>query len=465
MNLQQVLLVLRARWLVVVSLFLAVVIAVAALTLLSQKQYTATASVVVDAKTDPVAGIVYPSQLLSSYIATQVDIISSERVAKRVIKDLKLDQSPQAQDQWREATGGRGDFASWLAGSLQKRLLVLPSRESDVINISVTLPDPKGAAALANAFAQAYIDTNIELKVDPAREYAAWFDERSRSLRADLETKHKKLSDYQKQNGLIATDERLDIENARLTELSTQLVAIQGVRQDSQSRQRQVSGDNDSLPEVLQSGLVSGLKAGLSQEEAKLKDIATNLGKNHPDYQTTQATITSLRERIDQETANIVASLNHTTQANVRRESDIRAALDAQKKLVLGLKHQHDEATDLENDVLAAQKTLDAVIQRQAQSSLESQTQQTNAVLLTPATEPLVASKPRVFFNLLAGLFLGGVLGVGVALLLELSNRKVRTEDELIQLLRVPLLGKVALSPMRERRALPWLRPSRAGAG
>jgi uncharacterized protein involved in exopolysaccharide biosynthesis len=284
-------------------------------------------------------------------------------------------------------------------------------------------------------------------------------------LRADLETKHKKLSDYQKQNGLIATDERLDIENARLTELSTQLVAIQGVRQDSQSRQRQVSGDNDSLPEVLQSGLVSGLKAGLSQEEAKLKDIATNLGKNHPDYQTTQATITSLRERIDQETANIVASLNHTTQANLRRESDIRAALDAQKKLVLGLKHQHDEATDLENDVLAAQKTLDAVIQRQAQSSLESQTQQTNAVLLTPATEPLVASKPRVFFNLLAGLFLGGVLGVGVALLLELSNRKVRTEDELIQLLRVPLLGKVALSPMRERRALPWLRPSRAGAG
>ena len=52
-----------------------------------------------------------------------------------------------------------------------------------------------------------------------------------------------------------------------------------------------------------------------------------------------------------------------------------------------------------------------------------------------------------------------------MALLLELSNRKVRTEDELIQLLRVPLLGKVALSPMRERRALPWLRPSRAGAG
>ena len=313
MNPQQVLLVLRARWGVVLGLFLVVAGAVTAQTLLAQKQYTATASVVVDAKTDPVAGMVYPSQLLSNYIATQVDIISSERVAKLVVRELKLDQSPQAQDQWREATGGRGELASWLAGSLQKRLLVIPSRDSNVINISVTLPDPKGAAALANAFAQAYIDTNIELKVDPAREYAAWFDERSRALRADLEAKQKSLSDYQKQNGLIATDERLDIESARLTELSTQLVAIQGVRQDSQSRQRQASGDNEALPEVLQSGLVSGLKASLSQAEAKLKDLATNVGKNHPDYRTTQAEISSLRDRIDRETANIVASLNHTT--------------------------------------------------------------------------------------------------------------------------------------------------------
>ena len=115
--------------------------------------------------------------------------------------------------------------------------------------------------------------------------------------------------------------------------------------------------------------------------------------------------------------------------------------------------------------MLAAQKTLDAVIQRQAQSSLESQTQQTNAVLLTPATEPVVASKPRVLFNIAVGFLLGGVVGVGVALLMELLNRRVRTEDELIQLLRVPLLGRVALKPMRARRALPWLRPSRAGAG
>jgi chain length determinant protein EpsF len=419
----------------------------------------------VDAKTDPVAGVVYPSQLLSSYIATQVDIISSERVAKRVVQDLKLDQSPQAQWQWREATDGRGEFDSWLATSLQRRLLVTPSRDSDVINIAITLPDPKGAAALANAFAQAYIDTNIDLRVDPARQYAKWFDERSQVLRADLEAKQKRLSDYQKQNGIVATDERLDIENARLSELSSQLVAIQGLRQDSQSRQHQVSGDNDTLPEVLQSPLISGLKANLSVEEAKLQDTATILGKNHPDYKASLAQIATLRERIAQETAKVVTSLGNTTQVNVRREHDIRLALEAQKQRVLDLKQQHDAATDLESDVLAAQKTLDAVTQRQAQSSLESQTQQTNAVLLTPAVEPLFPSKPRVILNLLAGLGLGFVVGIGTVLFLELLNRRVRTDGELIELLQVPILGRMKRASDDDRRSLPWFRRRALGHG
>jgi succinoglycan biosynthesis transport protein ExoP len=416
------------------------------------------------AKPDPVAGIVFPELLSSGYIATQVDIISSERVALRVVKALKLDQSPDVQQEWRDSTGGRGDVSSWLAERLQKRLLVTPSRESNVISIGFKWPDPKAAAALANAVAQAYIDTSIELQVDPQRQYASWFDERSRALRADLEAKRKRLSDFQSQTGIIATDEKLDIENARLNELSSELVTIQAQRQDSQSRERQVKGDNESMPEVLQSSLISGLKASLSQSEAKLQDIATNLGKNHPDYKTTEAEISSLRDRIAQETAKIVASLGSTTQVNVRRESDIAAALAAQKKRVLELKHQHDQASDLQDDVLTAQKNLDAVRQRLAQSTLESQTQQTTVVVLTAATEPLKNSSPKVLLIMVLGFFIGAILGLATALFLEVLNPRIRTDQELLQLLGVPLLGKIASTsaggkPTRRwprRWAWPW---------
>ncbi len=444
MSFKHFLLVLRARWLVAAGIFCAVVIAVMGFTLLQPSQYTASASVVVDAKTDPIAGVVYSAEVTTGYIATQVDIISSERVAQRVVKILKLDQVPEFITQWREATDGRGDMIVWLGKKLQKRLVVTPSRDSSVIDIAVEWTDRKSAATLANAFAQAYFDTSVELKVDPAKQYAAWFDERSRALRADLEAKQKRLTDFQREKGIVATDGRLDIENARLTELSSQLVAMQALRQDSQSRQRQASGGGyDSLPEVLQSSVIGALKADLSREEAKLQDIASSLGKNHPDYQTTAAEVAGLRQRIERESVKIAAALGSTTQINLRRESEIRAALEAQKQRMLELTHIHDEAAVLQNDVLTAQRNLDAVTQRLAQSSLESQTQQTNISLLTPAVEPMYRSSPKLTINLLVSFLLGTVLGVGAVLVLESTDRRVREGAELIQMLGVPLLGKI----------------------
>jgi chain length determinant protein EpsF len=350
---------------------------------------------------------------------------------------------------WKSATNGVGDFNAWLADYLvHKRLTVAPVHDSpthasNVIEISVSWPNAELAAALANTFAQAAIETNIELKVEPAKQYANWFNQRSRALREDLIAKQKRLSDFQNSTGLVATDEKLDVENARLTELSTQLVTIQGLRQESQSRQRGAGDSIESLPEVLQSPVIQALKADLSQAEAKQPDIAARLGKNHPDYQAAVAEIANLRARVARESANIAASLGNTTQINVRRENDVRQALEAQKKKVLELKHAHDEAAILQSDVNSAQRDLDAVSERYAQSSLESQTSQTNVVQLTVATPPLLPSSPKVLLNALIGLFLGGVFGIGAALFLEAIHPRVRLDEDLLHLLGVPILGKI----------------------
>jgi chain length determinant protein EpsF len=452
MSLNQVLVILRARWRVVFGVFGGVLFLVIGLSLVWPKQYTAISSLVVDAKTDPVAGgagVGVSEQLLASYVNTQSDVIASRRVAQRVVKMLKLDADPALVRKWRSATKGVGDFSVWLADYLVAKKLTVapvhdsPTHASNVIEISVKWPNPELAAALANAFAQAAIDTNIELKVQPAKEYANWFNQRSHALREDLVAKQKRLSDFQSSTGLVATDEKLDVENARLTELSTQLVTIQGLRQESQSRQRGASGDIESLPEVLQSPVIQALKADLSQAEAKQPDIAARLGKNHPDYQAAVAEISNLRRRIAQESANIAASLGNTTQINLRRENDVRQALEAQKNKVLELKHAHDQAAILQSDVNSAQRDLDAVSERFAQSSLESQTSQTNVVQLTTAAAPLLASSPRLLLNALIGFFLGGVFGIGAALFLETLHPRVRLEDDLLHILGVPILGKI----------------------
>ena len=462
MTFKQFLLVLRARWFIACGVFFTVVALAGLISFYMPKLYTASATVVADTKPDPLSAAVYAAQTSTAYIATQVDIISSERVARGVVKILKLDQAPEYIADWRESAGAKGDITDWIGNKILKQLVVTPSRDSSVIDIAVTWTDPKSAAILANAFAQAYIDTNIELKVDPAKQYATWFDERSRALRADLEAKQKRLSDFQRETGIVASDGRLDIENSRLSELTSQLLAIQAVRQDSQSRQRQ---DYQSMSEVLLSPVIANLKADLARAEAKLQDIATNVGKNHPDYRNTTAEIASLRARIDSESARIAAALGSTTQVNIRREGDIRAAVEAQKKRMLEFSHQRDEASVLQNDVLTAQRNLDAVAQRLAQSSLESQTQQTNISLLTTAIEPRRRSSPKYFLNLLVSLFLGGVLGTGAAVIREVTDRRIREASEMSSLLGIPLFANIpGIRPGRRSRRAPRMAQTRVGS-
>jgi chain length determinant protein EpsF len=450
-NSRQYLLIFRARWRAALAVFAGTVAAAILLALILPNKYTATASLVIDSKVDPLtAPAGAPDQVMASYINTQCDVITSERVAQKVAKMLKLDQDPNTRRQWLAKTGGQEDITVWLARGLLagKRVVVAPvsggaTRQTNVIEITVKNSDSKMAAAIANGFAEAAIDTNIELKVEPAKQYSAWFDQRLRALRADLEAKQQRLSDFQNAAGIVATDEKLDVESARLAELSTQLVTIQSQRQDSQSRQRQAVGDNGSLPEVLQSPQIAALKDNLTAAEAKQTEIAGRLGKNHPDYQAAAAEVASLHSRIAAETEKIVASLGSTTQVNVRRENDVRLALDAQKKRVLEMKHQHDTAAVLASDVTAAQRDLDAVSQRLALTNLESLSQQTNVVLLTAATAPLDPSSPKLMVFIAVGILMGGILGVGWALLLEKKDQLLRDEGELPGLLGVPILGRI----------------------
>ncbi len=444
MNFEQFLLILRARLWLLLSVAALVVATTLTVSLLLPKQYSATASVVVDAKgVDMLSGMQMQAMLMPSYMATQVDIINSDRVAQRVIRLLKLDEVPEFREQWREQTQGRGTFDKWLSDMLVKRLEVKPSRESNVIHISFSWPDPRAAAQFANAFAQAYVDTNLELRVEPARQYASFFTERTQVIREQIEAAQKRLSDFQRENGITAADERLDIETARLNELSSQLVAIQGLLVDAQSRQRQATG-RDSIPEVLQSPLIAGLKGELAKLEARREDITSRLGRNHPEYQRTESEIASLRERIDQETRKVVSSLSTNTQVSLQRESEIRAALEAQRTRVLQLKNQRDELTVLQNDVANAQRTYDALNQRLTQTSLESETQQTNISLLNAATEPLRHASPKLLLNLLVSIFLGTLLGVGSVLMLELLDKRVRGTQDLQDLLGgLPVLGVI----------------------
>ena len=196
LSFRQVLLILRLRWWVVVGVFAVVLGGAYAVSVNLPKQYTAETSVLLDAKIDPLLATLVPA-LGGSLIATQVDIVKSDRVAGRVVKMLGLAQNAAAVEQWREETEGRTPLDTYFGSLLQRGLIVDPGRGSALMTITFTAKDAKFAAAVANAFARAYIDLSVELRVGPAREYATFFDDRIKFLREDLDAAQSRLSAFQ----------------------------------------------------------------------------------------------------------------------------------------------------------------------------------------------------------------------------------------------------------------------------
>jgi chain length determinant protein EpsF len=461
MNLSQFFAILRARRMLVLGIFLGTVALALAWVLLRPAYYTARAPILVDTRNpDPLAQPNYQPIVPASYMATQIDIARSDRVAERVVEMLGMDKDPKATEGWQKATGGRGSVKAWLASDLQVGLDVKPARESNIINISWTGRSPQQAAKVANAFAQAYLDTALDIKTDPARKYSAWFDEQLKFARDRLEQAQERLTQYQQRTGVISAD-GADMETQRLNELSSQLTLVQGQLTDVANKRNAAAG---SVAETMASPLINSLKADIARQEARIQEASANLGARHPQMIRMQDELRAMRSRLGAETGSIGSSIETSYQVAKARERELTAAVNAQRARVMQFNKFRDELNVLRRDLDAAQKAYEAVSERASQSKLQALSNQTNIQRLATAIEPLEQKGPTMKLALIVAAVAGFLLALAGALLLELINRRVRSVDDLAMATHLPILatvpahdGKASLARLAHAPARPAL--------
>jgi chain length determinant protein EpsF len=444
MNFHQFLLALKGRIWVFLGLLAATVVAAIVVTILMPKTYEATASVLVDNPDNQmITQNMMPARAQLGYMQTQVDIINSQRVARQVVKDLKLAEGDNVVAAWKKA-GSPGTIEDWVGQGLLSKLKVEVS-QSSVIGISYQASQAKFATAVANAFAKAYVDTTLNLRVDPAKQASTWFEEQLKGLRSTLEEAQTRLAKFQRERGILVTDERMDIENGRLAELSSQVLQATSTSYDNASRFGQSKNRaSDTLPEVIANPLVTTLKTELLRAESKLSELSTRLGPNHPQYVQQQQEVNALRSRVASESGKVAGGLATATAQSRAREAMLKADLAAQRKKVEDLRDARSESLVLQRDVDTAQKSYDAALQRYQVNKVESGARQTNVTVLNSAIEPTFPTRPRVPLNIALGFFVGTLLGLAAIFLLEILDRRVRSDPDLDGVMLgmdVPLLG------------------------
>ncbi len=440
MNIIQLLLIMKARLRIIVITFSTVMLIAILACVLLPKTYMAATSLLINYKgQDPVTGMMLPAQMMPGYMQTQIEIIQSRNIALKVVKKLGFANDPKAQAQFQANTGGNGDISYYYADLLLNNLLVAPSTLSSMLEIDFKSPDPVFSALIANEFAEQYVNTNLQLKVDPAQKAAIYFAEQTKTLREAYAEAQNKLSQFQQVHGITNPQQSLDVENMRLSELSSQLSSIQVASIDSQSRNSVAKSNASSSPDIAQSPVVNSLKVQLNQAEAKLADVAQQYGTNHPMYEASKAEVDKVKAMLRDETGSATSAIGGSASINQTRESELRAQVEMQKKKVLELNAIRDQMLVLAKDVEVAQNSLDLVNQRFSQTNVEGNSNQSDVSILNPAVPPTSPSSPRVIYILFFAILFGAFAAIGLALVFEMLDKHVRSIDDISQLLQIPV--------------------------
>jgi chain length determinant protein EpsF len=448
MSIEKFILVIHARYKIVLLMVMLTVTTTLVVQLLQPKTYKATTSLVLNYKgTDPISGATLPAQLMPGYMATQLDIIKSKSVALRVVDQLELTNRTNPEEESQVDIQGASDLRGRIAEGVRNKIDVAPVRESGVLNISYKAGDPQLAADVANAVAAAYQHVSVQLKDDMLRKASNYFNEQTQALHDKFVDAQKTSSRFQQEKGIFSVDSRLDVETIRLNDLSTQLVSAQNELMEAASRKTGAEGSSGGeSPDVIGSPLIQNLKMELARAQSKFAYVAEKWMPSHPQYQAAQEEVNRLRSELRVQTKSTSNSVGNNAKILAKRESDLRAAVEVQRLKVLELNRARDELSVLGKEIDSAQRAYETATQRFIQTNLDGQSNLSDVAVLSAAVPPLRPSNVPLKLSLILALVLGTIFGVGCAFLLEMLDPHLRSSRDLRDVLNAPVLGEMSWS-------------------
>ncbi|QDL53398.1 Wzz/FepE/Etk N-terminal domain-containing protein [Rhodoferax aquaticus] len=434
------------------TLFTCVVIAVVATLVLSLSQtktYVASAEIFIDFRSsDPLTGRLFNSAQDETYLQTQVDIMQSEEVLSQMISATGMLSGETMKK--RIAAQGEAKAHSLLLVSMQKSLDVAVRKASRVVELKLALDDPEQARDALNAGLKAYMDLVQRISVAPAKSRQEQYSAQLETLRLEQDKIQASITDYQQKNGILETDERLDLGNRQLNELSTRQAALQSLRLDAQSKNQAVlnmlkaGAKAADIPEIASQRGIPDLRLRLADLDRQAADLGGVYGKNHPRFKSILAERETMSQRIDREAQ---LALDAFLQESKRYDSQARALagdVNAQQQSMLSMKKHRDVLASYQRQLDSVQKIYNSAIQKYDELLIASTVNTPSLTVLRWASAPITHSKPNLRLNLVLSVPVGLLVGLGLVFLTEVARRRVRHIDDLARDPAFVVLGRNA---------------------
>jgi polysaccharide biosynthesis transport protein len=428
LSLLQIYSIARHYWREIAIIAAGVTLLMAVVIKLMPKAYTATATLIVNSEREnPLPNQQLVNDDLGSYVATQMDLLTSPVVLAPVVDRLSLTHDPEF---GAGCSGTPSAQRQCTAQHLAAAIAVTQGRGLQLLYVSATARDPAKAALLANAVADVYLQLDRQRANDPVEAQAQRSSQELSELRAKVTEAQDKVTEFRQRYGLTDVSESAnDTEMAALTALQERLLDAQHQRRALEARRQ---GEAQSGDEALASTHITTLRTNLASMRDQLAQMRSTLGPRHPAVVALEAQISAAQRSLN----SAVGMLSSNVQTQLDRERELETQLTQavanQRAKVLHLRQIQDEGQKLLLELQSAQSVYKQALDGYDQVKFETVRNFANVSLVSHATPPLTYSKPKkyqmFFISILAAL---GV-GLGATFFYEIwIDRRLRCRDDL----------------------------------
>lgn len=459
--------------LLIIGTVLAAIILATIVTLLMTPIYTATTTIQIDREAMRVLASedVAPRENTGSgqeFFETQYGLLRSESLAERVVDSLGLATSDVFIEQMGDTPPVRKGTAVQHAAERRKAAITLaadglsisPVRGSRLVGVSFDSPDPELSARMANAFAENFIQANLERKFESSQYARDFLEERLAQTKSRLEESERQLVAYAANQQIINVGERGEdgvqpqsLVSSDLSALNGSLAAATANRIAAEQKWRQAqSSAIATLPEVLANPTVQRLSEERARVGAEYEQKLSIYKPDFPEMLQLQARVDELSAQINAIAGGIRTSIRNEYQIAANQEAALQGRVNGLKGDVLNLRERSIQYNILQREVDTNRELYDGLLQRYKEVGITGGVTTNNVSIVDPADTPEDPSKPRLILNLLLAAFLGLGLGLGITLVLEALDEALATPEDVETKLGVPVLGVV---PLLDRNTTP----------
>jgi len=455
--------------------------------------YGAEARVQIDLESNPAVSVNGKPVVLNNptngpdYFETQLEILKGAGLLRRVVKTLDLEHNraffrPEGQrttwQRLRDMAGFGGGKADGQLRSEQGSLITAsvapPSDREDLAEIKrlnpyvgaiqggldveqvghtrlvlirYTHPDPQVAAKVANAIAETFVHSNLEKMSETNTGAATFLATRVADLQSQIKNGEERLQNYSREHQIISLNENQNTVVDRLNGLNRELLAAENERNIAETAYRSAltPGAADAL--APNSAIQNSAETKLVELRQHLAELKSEYTDKWPEIRVVQEQINELEKQLSQSRTNksdlLVKSLEAKFNEALQRERTVRAAFEKQRDETLTQNSAAINYRIIQQEIQTNQELLNGLSQRLKENEVILAGTPNNIRVADYANTPEWSIGPRRMRGVGLAFVFSLTLGIGLALLRELSNNTVRTTSDVSRKLRLPTIAVV----------------------